>query len=91
MSFTKSDLQYKYSWVHTKEDNPKLKGEPDHNLLNRSEGYEVLYMIKKLMAGWELKNVASGHKIEKMIKEHPANLRSQAHVKEWIRTNWNRY
>ena len=91
MPFKESDLLYEYSWEHTKEDNPKLTGEPDHSLLNRSEGYEVLYMIKTLMAGWGLKNVADGQKIEKMIKAHPSNLRSQAHVKEWIQTNWKHY
>jgi len=92
MAFTEVDLQYKYSWEHTKKDDPKLRGEPDSSLLNRSEGYEVLYMIQRLMAAWNLKNVASGKKIEKMIREAcPSNLHSQAHVKQWIDTNWDKY
>jgi len=91
MSFTRANLVYKYGWEHTKSDDPKLTGEPDSNLLNRSEGYEVLYMIDKLMATWNLKNVAPGQKIEKMIKDHPSHLRSQLHVKEWINDNWDRY
>ena len=91
MLFTKGNLLNKYSWIHTKEDDPKLKGEPDHILLNRDEGYEVLYMINQLMSAWKLKQVITGQKIEKMIKENPSNLRSQQHVKLWIKENWNKY
>ena len=82
---------YTYSWEHTKEDDPKLRGEPDSRLLNRSEGYEVLYMIKKIMSARGLDSVTAGQKIEKMIKAHPGNLRSQLHVKEWINANWDSY
>ena len=91
MSFTKANLVYTYSWEHTKEDDPKLRGEPDHNLLNRSEGYEVLYMIRKIMAAKGLDTVTTGQKIERMIREHPSHLRSQLHVKEWVNDNWNDY
>ncbi|MDP9078875.1 MAG: hypothetical protein M3O71_15710 [Bacteroidota bacterium] len=91
MPFTRSDLLYTYSWEHTKSDDPKLTGEPDHNLFNRSEGYEVFYLIKKIMSARGLDGAASGQKIEKMIRLHPANLRSQAHVKEWINNNWSSY
>jgi hypothetical protein len=91
MPFTKEDLRFTYSWVHTREDDPKLRGEPDGSLLNRREGYEVLYMIRKLMAAWGLEGVAAGRKVEKMIREHPDNLRSQLHVKAWIYSNWDHY
>jgi len=91
MPFTKTNLLYTYSWVHTEEDDPKLKGEPDSSLLNRSEGYEVLYMIKKIMSARGLDSIESGWKIERMIKAHPGDLRSQVRVKEWINANWNSY
>jgi len=91
MPFTKEDLRYQYSWVHTREDDPKLRGEPDSSLLNRGEGYEVLYMIKKLMAAWRMESVAAGQKVERMIREHPDDLRSQQHVKAWIYSNWDHY
>ncbi len=91
MPFSKSDLVYEYSWEHTKADDPKLIGKPDSGLLNRNEGYEVLYMITQLMSDWDLKNVASGQKIEEMIRVHPGDLRSQQHVKDWIKTNWKNY
>ena len=91
MPFTKANLVYTYSWEHTKEDDPKLKGEPDSSLFNRSEGYEVLYLIKKIMTAKGLDTIGSGQKIERMIKVHPSHLRSQVHVKEWINANWNSY
>ncbi|MCR8560389.1 hypothetical protein KXD93_22235 [Mucilaginibacter sp. BJC16-A38] len=91
MPFTKADLLYSYSWEHTGSDDPKLTGEPDRDLFNRSEGYEVLYLIKRIMSTRGLDGTASGQKIEKMIRLHPGNLRSQAHVKEWINNNWSSY
>jgi hypothetical protein len=91
MPFERKDLCYTYSWVHTKEDDPKLRGEPDGSLLNRNEGYEVLYMIRRLMAAWGQEDVAAGQKMERMIREHPDGLRSQQHVKAWIYSNWDHY
>ena len=86
--FTKSDLKNKYSWTSDGGDNPKLKGEPDASLLDRTEGYEVLYMIQKLMSKWDLKEIGSGHKIERLIHKCPSNFRSQENIKNWIHTNW---
>lgn len=91
MPFTKEDLCFKYSWIHTREDDPKLKGEPDSSLLNRGEGYEVLYLIRQLMAAWRLDTVAAGQKMERMIREHPGGLKSQLHVKAWIYSSWDHY
>ena len=87
--FTKDDLKYKYNWSADKGDNPKLKGEPDKSLLDRTEGYEVLYMVQKLMSTWDFKQVTSGNKIEDKIKAVPSNIHSQEKIKEWIHTNWN--
>ncbi len=86
--FTKNDLKNKYSWSADGGDNPKLKGEPDSSLLDRTEGYEVLYMIQKLMVKWSLKNVSSGQKIERLIHQCPNNLHSQENIKNWIDKNW---
>ena len=91
MRFNRSDLVYPYSWQHTSSDNPKLRGEPDHSEFNRTEGYEVLYMINKIMESRGTFSLTDGKKIERMLKEHPSNLRSQLHVKEWINSNWHRF
>jgi len=87
---SKSDLYYTdYSWTATSGDNPKISGEPDSTLLNRKEGYEVLYFINKLSEKYDFKQKASAIKIEKMIRtEVPSNLHGQKNIKEWIGENW---
>ena len=72
--FAKSDLLKKYNWSTDGGDNPKLRGNPDSSLLDRTEGYEVLYMINNLMKLWELKEVRSGQKIE--TRSYLGNSRS---------------
>lgn len=87
---SKSDLQYDdYSWTVFSDDNPKITGEPDSTLLNRKEGYEILYFVNKLSEKYKFKNKSSATKIEKMIRnEVPANLHSQENIKAWIENNW---
>lgn len=86
----KSDLKYKdYTWTTYSHDNPKVSGKPDSTLLNRKEGYEILYFINKLSEIYNLKVKTSAIKIENMIRnEVPSNLHSQENVKRWIETNW---
>ena len=87
---TKSDLHYNdYLWTTYANDNPKITGEPDSTLLNRIEGYEILYFINKLSEIHKLKVKSSATKIEKMIRnEVPTNLHSQENIKKWIENNW---
>lgn len=89
-NFTRGNLQYSYSWTTTEGDS-KLRGEPDSSLLNRNEGYEVLYMINRIMDARNLLAVSSGQKIERMIKAAPSHYHSQANIKSWIDSNWNSY
>ncbi|MDQ2178856.1 hypothetical protein [Marinifilum sp. D714] len=87
---SKSDLVYTdYSWTVYRDDNPKITGNPDNTLLNRKEGYEVLYFINKFADIYSLKNKSSANKIEKMIREDvPTSIRSQDKIKDWIKNNW---
>lgn len=87
---TKSDLYYTdYSWTVLNEDNPKITGEPDSTLLNRKEGYEILYFINKFSGINEFKLKASATKVERMIREEvPSDIRSQVNIKTWIEKNW---
>ena len=86
----KTELYYKdYSWTALSGDNPKISGEPDSSLLNRKEGYEVLYFINKFSEIHNLKQKKSAIKVEKMIRDVPGNLHSQKNIKEWIEKNWN--
>ena len=81
-----------YAWTAYRGDDPKITGEPDSTLFNRKEGYEVLYMINKCLTKWNMQSVASGQKIEKMIRLHlPSDVRGQTHVYNWLNQNYNKY
>ena len=88
--FNKTDMTYKeYQWTAYPNDNPRITGKPDSTRFNRHEGYEVLYLINALAESWELKQINSCLKIEKMIREKlPSTTITQIDVKEWIRINW---
>ena len=87
---TKSELFYNdYLWTTYSNDNPKITGEPDSTLLNRKEGYEILYFINKLSEIHKLKAKSSATQIENIIRnEVPTNLHSQENIKKWIENNW---
>ena len=92
-SINKIDLKYNdYSWSTYSNDDPKVTEVPDNTLLNRHEGYEVLYLINKLAEIWKFERKSSGVKIERMIKEHlPDNIKSQIEIRKWIHDNWDKY
>ncbi|CAA0151462.1 hypothetical protein [Tenacibaculum maritimum] len=87
---SKSDLFYDdYSWTAIDGDDPKVTGKPDSTLLNRNEGYEIVYFINKFMEIHKLENKATAKKIELMIKDDlPSEIRSQEKIKTWIEKNW---
>lgn len=89
-TISSSDLYYKdYSWTALYGDNPKITGEPDSTLLNRKEGYEILYFVNRFCAIHSL-NKISAIKVERMIREEvPGDIRSQINIKSWIVNNWN--
>lgn len=88
----RSDLKFEYSWTAITPDDPKVTGKPDSTLLNRGEGYEVLAFINSFSAANNLKQKASGLKIERLIhKNLPGNIRSHANVKKWLVDNWKKY
>jgi hypothetical protein len=90
MSFYKrSDMIYSYSWSADGGDNPKLRGEPDDSLFDRTEGYEVLYLINKFGEATGRTKIADGNKAEELIRgKLPGEVRSQKRVKEWLENNW---
>lgn len=85
-----SDLTYKdYSWTVYENDDPEVTGEPDNTLLNRKEGYEILYFINKFCENHGLKSKSSATKVESMIRSHvPSRIHSQKEIDEWIVKNW---
>jgi hypothetical protein len=91
MAFSKSDLFYKdYVWT-TKysNDDPRVTGEPDKTLLARTEGWEMLYFVNKLVEIWNWSaSVSNYQKIERAIRERvPGNERSQENIRIWIEQN----
>jgi len=89
---TKSDLKYVYSWTSYDNDNPKITGSLDSTLLNRNEGYEILYFINKYCDKYRIVYRSDALKIERMIKTVvPNDIHSQQKIEEWIFYYWNKY
>ncbi len=81
----KGDLNYTYSWTVYGKDDPKVTGKPDSTLLNRNEGYEVLYLINSFAEKHEYKLKTTGLVIEKLIHDQlPSDIRSQEKVMKWL-------
>lgn len=84
---SKNDLIYKdYKWTAYPEQDPKMSGEPNSTLFNRSEGAEVLYMIGVLCNRYPF--IASRwfyQKIEELIHNQlPSNIETQVEVFIWL-------
>lgn len=89
MTIQRGDLQFEYDWTAIGDDDPRLTGIPDSTLLNRREGYEVLYFINKFTRKNSLTSSNDAHKIEYLIRyELPSHVRSHKNVTEWIEENW---
>ncbi|WP_336983428.1 hypothetical protein [Cedecea sp. HN178] len=89
---TKADLKYNYSWTVLGDDDPKKTGKPDSVLLNRHEGYEMLYFINKFSEKYSFKDKESGLKVEKLIRNKlPGEIRSHKNVTSWLEENWSNY
>lgn len=88
--YEKEDMIYTdYKWTAYPNDNPKIVGKPDSTLLNRNEGYEVLYLINAFAEKHGFKKTVSGNVVEEMIrKELPIDIRSQEGIFMWVEENW---
>ena len=85
----KSDLQYEYADSSTEGDDPSKRGTPDKDLLNRSEGYEILYFCNKFanIHGSGDKDIAL--RAERLIQESvPGEFHSHTHIDKWLYDNW---
>jgi hypothetical protein len=89
---SKSDLFYKdYKWTAYPTDDPRVTGKPDSSLLNRHEGYEILYFINTFAEKHGFKKKESAIKTEKLIREKlPSDTRSQINVAAWLVANWDK-
>lgn len=82
--FNQSDLSLNhYKWEAKPDDDPSVTGAPDSTLFNRNQGYEVLYMLNKVLPSTASK--ADLHKAEKLIRDDlSSSTRSQEKVKVWL-------
>lgn len=84
---TAKELQFQYQWTAMGDDDPRKTGKPDSVLLNRNEGYEVLYFLNHISA-----DKAGALKGERMIRNHlPPNVRSREHILKWLIDNWSKF
>lgn len=92
-----SDLQYIYPPGAVSGDDPKLRGHPDRDLLNRNESYEMLYFCNKFAIDHsQNKDIASltsvAKKTEKLVKEKvPENVHGRKNITDWLIRNWNMF
>lgn len=79
-----------YSW--TTETRHEITNTPDRRLFDRSNGNQILYLIN--FFGYSIGNltVDDGQKIESLIiKELPAELKSEIAVFNWLRGKYLYY
>jgi hypothetical protein len=90
---SKLQMAYKsYLWTNFEEEDPKISGKLDSTIFNKKEGYEMLYIIQKLIEIWKLEDRKSVRKLEKMIfKFLPDEIVKQEDVKNWVRNHWDYY
>lgn len=88
-----SQMKYQYKWTAKADhDNPKFIGGSDHALLNREEGYEMLYFIRSIAKTWNwIDNASSYVNLERIIQEEvPSNVRSHTNIKNWIAQHYQK-
>jgi hypothetical protein len=88
-TFNRSDLAYiDYKWTALSDhDNPKWTGKPDSTLLNKTEGYEMLYFINRYMEKKGYVNTGTGQKIEKLIRSSTTVDKSHAYWTDYVNSN----
>lgn len=92
--YKKENMVFKdYKWTaRADHDNPQIIAGSDAALLNREEGYEMLYFINSLAKSWNWQpstNISSYQHLEKIIKtEVPSTTRSHSKIKAWIEANY---
>ena len=94
--FDKKDLIYvDYKWTAVADlDNPKIINNSDSSLLNRTEGYEMIYYIRSLAKTWDWPDdaIRACQKLEKTIKTKvPETIRTHGEIKSWIQSHFKEF
>lgn len=89
--FSRDDLVEVYTWTDVDPEDPRISGVPDKTDFDSGHGHEVLFLINALMSEWDLINKKSGGKMERMIKDLPAEICCQEEARDWIKEKWKSY
>ncbi len=93
MKFSRSNLIFEqnYTWQAAGNDQAKITNSPDSDLLNRKEGYEVLYFIQQFLKKRGLRGIKKGKRIEIMLKNYvPASVRNRTDIESWLDENYDK-
>lgn len=86
--FSATDMLLSYSGAAMDGATELYTGRLDDTPLNRSEQYEVLYLIRRIMSQHLLHDARTGQKIERLIAECPKRIRTRRGVWEWVVAEW---
>jgi len=94
MKYQRSQMVYQdYKWTaHADHDNPKFIHAQDASMLNRQEGYEMLYFINSAAKTWQWNDsLSSRQNLERIIRnEVPSNIRTHSGILAWVQQNHSR-
>lgn len=84
--YEQADMVYAdYNWTASMKESTKLINQPDRNLFNRHEGYEILYIINVLGEIVGRTSKTDGNKMERLLHEKlPLDIKSQWTVCKWL-------
>ena len=93
MAYLRSQMVFNdYKWTAKADhDNPKFIGAQEHSMLNRSEGYEMLWFINSLAKTWGWTNdpTYSFQQLERIIRSKvPSSTRTHSGIRDWIVANY---
>lgn len=89
-NFGRSALKYKYFWPVQKKNKSALLYN-NEDIIDRSNGYNLLNFINRFMAVHGLTNLGSFHKLEWMICKYvPQDLETRYEIEDWLRKNWGK-
>lgn len=95
MAYERSQMIYNdYKWqAEAAHDNPYYSKGTDYSVINKSEGYEVLYFLNHIgQKCWKNEtNVATYNKMERVLREHVPARSTHKMAEDFIVNNWNKY
>ena len=90
--FSKNELINRYEWKDYEESAPEVSGQPDDTMFDPEDGHQILYIINKFAAQYDIRWVTSGLLLEQMLTDGlPDTVRSQVEVMAWIKKNWAKF